>query len=171
MRGLTLASIAVGFTWFGAAHAQAQESWTQKLTWLSHAWCAEQSAGEFSEQTWLAPANGTMTGVFRLVKASSLQITEHLNIHGSPQGPVLTIHRFGKDQRPLPKTSGGFESYSLSDVTDHSATFKSTSGYFREMIYRRTDSGMTVTLTPKASAAPPIHVRYVRKRCIPRLGR
>lgn len=143
--------------------ASARVPLTERLAWLAGSWHSEQADGAVGDQVWLAPVDGTMVGVFRLVKHGKLQFTEHLIVAGGDKGLTLTIRRFGKDHAPLPADKGGVERYVVTRAVDGAVTFETLDGKLDKITYTRTKTGMTVQVVPKIAGAKPVEFHYKKR--------
>jgi len=99
MRPQPLAVLALALALFapaaGAGEAAADPGHTlEAVAWLAGSWQGARGDDPL-EETWLAPADGTMVGLFRWLKGGEVYLYELLSFEETADGLVLKIKHFG----------------------------------------------------------------------------
>lgn len=66
----------------------------EDLSWLAGHWVGEKHGG-LVEESWLAPAGGTMAGVFRWMGPEGVRVYEMLALESTVAGLVMSLKHFG----------------------------------------------------------------------------
>jgi len=78
---------------FGAFLSVAPAADLQNMGFIAGHWRGE-AGGAQIEETWTAPEQGSMTGMYREMKGGKTTFYEFFTIEGSAEGPVLLINHF-----------------------------------------------------------------------------
>ena len=106
----------------GAGEAPAVRGHTlDAVAWLAGSWQGARG-DEALEETWLAPADGTMVGLFRWLKGGEVYLYELLSFEDTADGLVLKIKHFGPGLVGW-EEKGEWALFDLVEVTEGKAVF------------------------------------------------
>jgi len=105
----------------------------EQVAWLQGSWTGEGLGGEV-EETWSAPAAGTMIGSFRMIQDGEVRFYETFIIREEEGTLVLRLKHFNAD------LTGWEEKGEV--VTFPLVEFGQQEVYFDGLTYRRTDAGL-----------------------------
>jgi hypothetical protein len=96
---IAVISVVAAVAVFASAPLQAETrppASVAELAWIAGDWQGQKD-GDSLDETWSAPAAGTMMGMFRWIKDGKVQMYELLSIQDSAKGPVLFLRHFNPD--------------------------------------------------------------------------
>ncbi|MDA7980732.1 MAG: DUF6265 family protein [Pirellulales bacterium] len=69
------------------------------LAWMTGDWHGESGPVSY-EETWTSPADGNMTGMFRMLNGGKFSLSEHLSIGAEKGEIVLRLIHFDRELKP-----------------------------------------------------------------------
>ena len=91
----------------------------------------------------MAPRDGSLVGMFRLLRGGKVAFVELLTISDAPSGPTLRIRHFDLGLAPSESTPLVYVAVSAAPAT---ITFEHPTDPVRRLTFRRTPAGLSVTL-------------------------
>lgn len=145
----------LGLVLWSLGKAEAQPT-LDDAAWLAGHWRTTDGAQGFSEELWLPPAGGVMTGLFRYVGPDGFRVAELLLLTEQAGGPILRFKHFNGDYSTwegegppvtLKLTEAGAERLVFADPDAE------TGGVERIIYARQPDKLLRVSISLKAEGA------------------
>ncbi|UCG32864.1 MAG: hypothetical protein JSU68_14510 [Phycisphaerales bacterium] len=130
----------------GGTPCPEDKSGLEGLSWLAGQWRSEKD-GVISEEHWSAPAGDCIMGMFRQIKAGSMQFAELILIQQEGDCAVMRLKHFGPGLRDL--DGGRSYEFRLTRAGDSEAVFEHPEESFqghRRLLYRREGGIMHVRI-------------------------
>lgn len=144
LRSLVLSLVFVGLISGGGRAFAEPPSAITDLGWMSGHWTGSALGGEVEEH-WTEPADGTMTGMFRLRSGGKTRVVEYLMITEEADAVIFRFKHFGTDFEPWEKDRPLI--FEWVRGTDREAVFESSvQDRPKRMTYRRDGDVLTVTV-------------------------